>query len=296
MTRGLSPLTADVLLLLAALIWGLGFVAQRLGAQHLDPLTFTGLRFTLGAIVLLPWVLPSISRGGFNRAHLVAGGVTGIVMAVAASFQQWGLAHTSAGNGAFITALYVVLVPLLGLLAGHRVRRVVWLAVALALVGLWFLSITHDFALERGDPIVLVCALGWAIHVVVVAKWSPSLNPIRYAFLQFAITGVSTLALGLMFGRPTLASIDAAKWAVLFGGVFPVGVAFTLQMIAQRTAPPTHTAIILSLESVFGMLAGAIFLSEVVTERKLLGASLMFAGMLLAQIRFGKPREEPLSP
>ncbi|MBL9150581.1 MAG: DMT family transporter [Phycisphaerae bacterium] len=279
-TRRLSPLAADGLMLLAALIWGSGFIAQRLGAEHLDAFAFTGLRFALGAALLGPWV---IARG-LDRAHLVAGLVTGGVMATAALFQQWGLQTTTAGNGAFITSLYVIIVPFLGLALGQHIRPNVWVAVALALVGMWYLCIDSDFTYNRGDPIVFVCAVGWAFHLVVVGRYSPTLDPLRYAFLQFAVTGVVALALSATFNPPSVEQVVAAKWALIFSGVLAVCVAFSLQMIAQRTAPPTHAAIILSLESVFGMVCGAIFLKEAITGRKIFGAALMFVAMVLAQM------------
>ncbi|MFO0827635.1 MAG: DMT family transporter [Phycisphaerales bacterium] len=292
MKRQLSPLAADGLLLVAAIIWGSGFIAQRLAAESLDPLTFTGLRFGLGALVLLPWVL----RRRFDRAHLIYGGITGLIMTLGATFQQWGIEDTTAGNAAFITALYIVIVPILGRFSGHHIRRTVWLAVGLSVVGLWFLSFDGDFAFQRGDPIVLLCAIAWAWHLIVVGRWSPKLDPIVYAFLQFAITGSVALALGVALARPSFEQIAATKWAVLYGGTLPVAVAFSFQVVAQRTAPPTHTAIILSLESVFGMIFGVLLLSEQLTERKLLGAALMFAGMLLAQVRLSGRRTPEFAP
>jgi drug/metabolite transporter (DMT)-like permease len=279
-TRRLSPLAADGLMLLAALIWGSGFIAQRLGAEHLDAFAFTGLRFALGALLLLPWI---VTRG-LDRAHLVAGLVTGVIMATAAIFQQWGLQYTTAGNGAFITSLYVVIVPFLGLALGQHIRRTVWLAVVLAVVGMWFLCVREGLSYNRGDPIVFVCAVGWAMHLIVVGRYSPKLDPLRYAFLQFAVTGAVALVLSGILNPPSVGAIVASAWPLAFSGVFAVCVAFSLQMIAQRTAPPTHAAIILSLESVFGMVFGWYFLNEEITGRNLFGAALMFVAMVLAQI------------
>jgi drug/metabolite transporter (DMT)-like permease len=279
----LPPLAADGLLFLAALLWGTGFIAQRIGSAHLGPLTFSGLRFSMAALVLLPFVV----RQRFDRPLLVAGGITGALMAAAAMLQQWGVGATTAGNAGFITSLYVVFVPLLGLFVRHRVRKQVWLAVALSVVGLWFLSVDSEFRIHAGDPIVLASALGWALHLLAVDRYSNNVHPLGYAFLQFAITGLVATGLGMALERPGLEAVAAAKWPILYGGVFPVCAGFTLQMLAQRTAPPTHASILLSLEAVFAMLFGVLFLSEVVSGRQLTGASLMFAGVIAAQL---KPR------
>ncbi len=288
----LSPLAADGLLLLAALLWGSGFIAQRIGSAHLGPLSFSGLRFSTAALVLVPFV---IGRR-FDRTLLVAGGITGAMMAVAAMLQQWGVGATTAGNAGFITSLYVVFVPLLGLFVRHRVRRMVWVAVALSVVGLWFLSVDSEFHFHAGDPIVLASALGWAVHLLAVDRYSNQVNPLGYAFLQFAITGAVATALGLVVEQPSFEAIDAAKWPILYGGVFPVCAGFTLQMVAQRTAPPTHASILLSLEAVFAMLFGVLFLSEAVSGRQATGATLMFAGVIAAQVKpkdRGEARNRP---
>ncbi len=275
------------MMLLCALIWGVGFVAQILGAEHLGPLIFTGLRFGIGAVMLAPFVL----RTRFTREELRGGVIAGLVMAVAAVFQQWGMGATTAANGGFITSLYVVIAPLLALSFGQRVRWPVWIGVGLALPGLWLLSIQEDFAFHRGDPLVLVCAFGWAAHILIVDRWTNHVNPVRYAFLQFLITAVLAMTLGAIIERPTSEAVMEAKWALLYAGIFPVGIAFTLQMFAQRTAPATHAAIILSLEAVFAMLAGLLFLHEDLTSRKLIGAGLMLAGLLVAQLR---ARQKPV--
>lgn len=286
----LSTIRADLLLLVAAVIWGSGFVAQRLGSEHLDAFAFTGLRFTLGTLLLLPllkfakWpkhVAPVFSWRATTRGGIMAG----IAMTLAATVQQHGLGQTTASNGAFITSLYVVFVPFVAiLLTRHRIGWAVWTGVALAAVGLALLGIQPDATINNGDWWILVCAILWAFHVVIVGIYSRDAEPIRLSLIQLGMTGGITLAIAFARGSVGVETIDAAKWAVLYGAVLPVAVAFTLQMIAQRHAPPAHTALIISLESVFGMVAGILFLAERPTGQQYVGAGLMLAGVAVSQV------------
>jgi len=286
----LSTIRADLLLLVAAVIWGSGFVAQRLGSEHLDAFAFTGLRFTLGTLLLLPllkfakWpkhVAPVFSWRATTRGGIMAG----IAMTLAATVQQHGLGQTTASNGAFITSLYVVFVPFVAiLLTRHRIGWAVWTGVALAAVGLALLGIQPDATINNGDWWILVCAILWAFHVVIVGIYSRDAEPIRLSLIQLGMTGGITLAIAFARGSVGVEPIDAAKWAVLYGAVLPVAVAFTLQMIAQRHAPPAHTALIISLESVFGMVAGILFLAERPTGQQYVGAGLMLAGVAVSQV------------
>lgn len=286
----LSTIRADFLLLTAAVIWGSGFVAQRLGSEHLDAFAFTGLRFTLGTLLLLPllkfarWpkhVAPVFSWRATTRGGIMAG----IVMTLAATAQQHGLGQTTASNGAFITSLYVVFVPFVAiLLTRHRIGWAVWTGVALAAVGLALLGVKEDATINGGDWWILVCAVLWALHVVIVGIYSRDAEPIRLSLIQLGMTGGITLAIAFARGSIQAESLDAAKWAVLYGAVLPVAVAFTLQVIAQKHAPAAHTALILSLESVFGMLAGILFLAERPTGQQYVGAGLMLAGVVVSQV------------
>ena len=286
----LSTIRADFLLLTAAVIWGSGFVAQRLGSEHVDAFAFTGLRFTLGTLLLLPllrfarWpkhVAPVFSWRATTRGGIMAG----IVMTLAATAQQHGLGQTTASNGAFITSLYVVFVPFVAiLLTRHRIGWAVWTGVALAAVGLALLGVKEDATINGGDWWILVCAVLWAFHVVIVGIYSRDAEPIRLSLIQLGMTGGITLGIAFARGSIQAESLDAAKWAVLYGAVLPVAVAFTLQVIAQKHAPAAHTALILSLESVFGMLAGILFLAERPTGQQYVGAGLMLAGVVVSQV------------
>lgn len=284
----LTTFRADLLLLTAAVIWGSGFVAQRLGSEHLGAFAFTGLRFALGTVLLLPllWVArwpTHVARDASRRETLRGGLLAGLVMLAAANAQQFGLGDTTASNGAFITSLYVVFVPFLGMFTRQRIGWPVWTGVALAGAGLLLLGVTDDYRMKTGDLWVLLCAVLWAFHVVVVGRYSRDVEPIRFSLIQLAITGFGALAIALVRGDVEVAQVEAAKWAIVYGAALPVAVAFTLQIIAQKKAPPTHTALILSLESVFGMAAGMMFLDERPSVQQYAGAALMLAGVVVSQ-------------
>ncbi len=289
----LGALRADALLLLAAAIWGSGFVAQRLGMDHLGPMAFNSLRFAIGAMVLLPAILisrsgPSNSAAGPGpalRVYLLGGGLAGVVLFIAAGLQQIGLVYTTAGKAGFITGLYVVLVPIMGLLLRRRVGIWTWSGAGLAAVGLYFLSVTGTLRMNRGDCFVLACAFFWAAHVLIIGYLAPRTEPLKLAALQFATGAVlAGIAAGLT-EELYLTNVLAARWAILYSGGLSVAVAFTLQVVAQREAPAAHAAILLSLEAVFAALAGWLVLSETLGGRELLGCGLMLAGMLVAQAR-----------
>jgi drug/metabolite transporter (DMT)-like permease len=224
-------------------------------------------------------------------------------MLLAANTQQYGLEATTASNGAFITSLYVVFVPFLAIaVTRHRLGWRVWTGVAVAIAGLLLLGINRDFHINAGDPWILLSAVLWAFHVVLVGLFSKDAEPIRLSLIQLAMTGFGALAIALSRGEIAAESIGQAKWAVVYGAVLPVAIAFTLQVIAQKKAPPTHTALILSLESVFGMLCGIAFLGERPTGQQYAGAALMLAGVVISQLPGGAatdhagPEEAQRSP
>ena len=285
---------ADALLLLAAAIWGTGFVAQRSGMEHVGPMTFTGIRFAIGAAVLLPLLWSRRTRRDQTdsnaslkrvRSFPLPGVLAGLVLFIAVSLQQIGLIYTTAGKAGFITGLYVVFVPIIGVLVRQRIRVVTWIGAALAAVGLYFLSMTGAFEVNRGDWYVLACAVVWAVQVLIIGWLSPRTNPLELATMQFAITCVLGIVAAVIAEEISVEGLLAAKWAILYGGVFPVGIAFTLQIVGQRDAPPAHAAILLSLEAVFAAIAGGLVLNERLTWREACGGSLMLAGVLIAQFR-----------
>jgi drug/metabolite transporter (DMT)-like permease len=289
-------LRADLLLLSAAAIWGFAFVAQRVGMRHVGPLTFNAVRFALGAAVLLPWVLRSraavqtrervaLADGDPARPSFPLGGLAaGIVLFGGATFQQWGVSLTTAGKAGFITGLYVVLTPLLGLVVGQRARRASWLGAAIATVGLYLLSVTGGWRIDPGDLLVLIGAFFWAAHLLVLGRLARHFDPLRIACIQFAVCSALSFAGAALLETWSSAALRAAAVPILYTGLLSVGVAYTLQVVAQREAPPTHAAIILSLEAVFAALGGWLLLDEQLSLRALIGCTLMLAGMLSSQL------------
>jgi drug/metabolite transporter (DMT)-like permease len=281
-------LGADLLLLLVALIWGFGFVAQRVGMEHLGPYAFNGIRFLLGGLCLVPLALRRTTvplewkegRIPLGKAGLMAGGM----LFVAATLQQVGIQYTTAGKAGFITGLYVVLVPMIGLAFGQRTNAGTWIGAVAAAIGLYLLSITEDFRIEPGDLLELIGAVFWAGHVLILAYLSPRTVPVRLAMMQFFVCGVLSLMVSFATEPLSLAAIVDAAVPILYGGVCSVGAGYTLQVVVQRKAHPSHAAILLSLESPFAALGGWLLLDEVLSGRALTGCTLMLAGMLVSQL------------
>lgn len=298
---------ADFLLLTTAAIWGFAFVAQRVGMDHVGPFTFNGVRFALGSLSLLPLVwlearaetrrqtpLP-IAGGAALRGALLAG----IALFAGASLQQVGLVYTTAGKAGFITGLYVVIVPVLGLFYRQRPDAGTWFGAVLAAAGLYLLSVTEQFTIAFGDLLELVGAFFWAGHVLLLGWLSPRTRAMRLACLQYACCALFSLATAVVFEPMALAGIWAAAVPILYGGLASVGIAYTLQVVAQKDAPPAHAAILLSLEAVFAALGGWLMLGEVLSPRGMLGCALMLGGMLATQLHafaFGRRRRRLSQP
>ncbi|EOD55750.1 DMT family transporter [Aeromonas molluscorum] len=283
---------SNMMLLMAAAIWGLGFVAQRLGMDHMGPYTFNGLRFLLGALSLLPllWWLKSrqpIQQSGEDnpRLLLIGGTLAGVVLFCAASLQQVGLLYTTAAKAGFITGLYIILVPVIGLLLHHKTGANTWVGALIAMVGLYVLSVTEDFTIGYGDLLQVIGALFWAIHLLVLDHYSNRVAPIRLAGVQFVVCGLLSLGTAFAIETPTLDGAIAGWQALLYAGLVSVGVGYTLQVVGQRGAHPAHAAIILSLETVFAAIGGVLLLGEILDERAVIGCVLMLTGMLLSQVR-----------
>jgi drug/metabolite transporter (DMT)-like permease len=289
----LRTLKSDALLMLTATIWGFAFVAQRVGMDYVGPFTFNGVRFALGSLSLVPLVLlkrrhPSAPAAlvppAGRKTILWGGALAGVALFMGASLQQVGLVYTTAGNAGFITGLYVVIVPLLGLFWKQRPDLGTWGGAVLAAAGLYLLSVTAAFRIAYGDLLVLVGAFFWALHVLIIGWLSPRIESVLLACFQFAVCSALSLITAAALETTTPAALMAAALPILYGGLLSVGVAYTLQVVAQRDARPAHAAIILSLESVFAALGGWLLLGEVLSGRALLGCSLMLAGMLLSQL------------
>ena len=289
---GKASFRADMLCLVTALIWGLAFVAQRVGMESMGPLAFNGVRFALGAVVLAPLAVRSLRypppapflAGGESGFPWRSGLLAGTVLFSGATLQQVGMTCTTAGKAGFITGLYVVLVPLLGLFFGQRPARGDLIGAVAAAVGLYFLSVTETFTMAPGDGLELLGAFFWAGHVLVIGWLSPRTRALPLAAAQYAVCAVLSLFGALLFEKSTLAGLRGALWPLLYGGLLSVGLAYTLQVVAQRDAKPAHAAILLSFESVFAALGGAVILSESLGARGILGCCLMFSGVLVSQL------------
>ena len=260
---------ADALMLITALIWGSTFVAQRLGMDHIGPFLYTGLRFAIGAITLLPliWLLRKPAQAGkrpsrLSRPMLLGSLVLGLVLTLGINLQQIGLMFTTVTNSGFITGLYVILVPVFGLFIGMRTHKGTWAGAVMALVGMVLLSVTAEFTVARGDWLQLVGACFWAVHVLLVGALASRYDPILVSFIQFLVCAVVSLTLAVALEPINFAAIAQALPAILYGGILAVGVAFTLQVVAQKDAITSHAAIILSLEAVFAALAGWLILQR----------------------------------
>lgn len=280
---------ANLILLLVAAIWGFAFVAQRVGAGYLGAFTFNGVRFALGGLSLLPLLY-------INRGHktidaptgktAIAGIVTGSVLFLAASLQQIGLAETTAGKAAFITGLYIVFVPVFGIFLKHSISFNMWIGAAIAIAGLYLLSVTGDFTISNGDFLELVGAVFWALHILVIDHYSKSIDALKLSFVQFMTCSALSLATALIFETITVQGLSMALIPLLYGGICSVGIAYTLQVFGQKYAKPSHAAIVLSMETVFASIGGFLMLNETLGLRGYTGCALMLTGMILSQLRF----------
>jgi len=288
-----KALKSDLLLLLIAAIWGGGFVAQRQGLEFVGPFTFNGVRFALGSLSLLPLILigrrrrnrvpPVLAKAG-RRPVLMGGALAGAALFLGASLQQVGMVYTTAGNAGFITGLYVVIVPLMGLCWGQRPSFGTWLGALLAASGLYLLSVTAQFSIGYGDLLELIGAFFWAGHVLLIGWLSPRLDALKLSAVQFAVCSCLSLVTAFCIETPSLPAILLAALPILYGGLISVGVAYTMQVVAQRDAHPAHSAVILSAEGVFAAFLGWLVLGELLGARALLGCGLMLAGMLCSEL------------
>jgi len=286
----------SLLLLLAAAIWGFAFVAQRAGMEHVGPFTFNGVRFLLGSVTLLPLLIivrrrisPDVSKSERPAVRAFRLVLVGVVLFAAATLQQVGLAYTTAGKAGFITGLYVVVIPLLGLLIGQRVRWLVWVAAVASLAGLYLLAGVETGGIGIGDGLVLVGAFGWAVHVQLVGWLVRRVHPVWIAVVQTAICGALSLAVAGATEHISFVGLQDALPALLFAGILSVGVAYTLQVVGQRRVDPSRAGILVSLEAAFAVFGGWLLLGESVTPVMLGGCALMFAGMVLSQLRGRRP-------
>ena len=292
-----KALKSDLLLLLAAFVWGTAFVAQREGMKYIGPFTYNAIRFAMGGFVLLPMILKkraSKTAQPVNRHFWFSGLIAGLLLFGGTSFQQVGLQYTTAGKAGFITGLYVVLVPFVSLFLGQRYRKSVWYAAVLSLVGMALLGLDpqEELLFSKGDMLILICAIFWALHVLSIEKLVGGCEPVYLACCQFLICAFLSLILALKFEEQSWSAIKDAAIPLAYGGLMSVGLGFTLQVFAQKNAPAAHVAIIMSLEAVFAVVAGWLILDESMGLRAIAGCVLMLVGMILVQLEAIKSRKE----
>lgn len=288
----------SLILLLTATIWGIAFVAQSVGMDHVGPFTFLAVRSYIGAIVLLPciWLLNkinpkkeeniSVEEKKASRKTLIIGGICcGVCLMSASAFQQMGIQYTTVGRAGFITACYIILVPIISwIFLKKKCNPIIWVAVALSLIGLYLLCITDGFSIGKGDLLVLICSILFSLHILVIDHFSPLTDGVKMSCIQFLVCGILSTIPALIFESPNIHDILQAWMPILYAGALSSGVAYTLQIIGQKGMNPTVASLILSLESCISVLAGWILLNQKLTIRELSGCVLMFAAIILAQL------------
>lgn len=290
-----KKLSRSLMLLLAALVWGVAFVAQSVGMEHMGPFTFNAARFILGGIVLLPFAVlnqygnsrykkTDKERKEYLRISIVGGICCGIALTIGGNLQQCGILYTSVGKAGFLTALYIVLVPVFGIFMKQKPGRRIWIGCILALFGLYLLCMHGSFSLNYGDILLLLGAVAFTFHIIVIDHFSSKANCVMMSCVQFLFSGITSMVLAFIFEEPTLGAVIDGALPILYAGILSCGVGYTLQILGQKHVEPAVASLILSLESVISVLAGWVLLHEVLSTRELLGCALMFAAVILVQL------------
>ncbi len=286
-----KELRSSLLLLLTAMIWGFAFVAQRAGMEYLGAFTYNGIRFSLGSLSLIPVIkifskpsndTDNIDKGD-NKLVIKYGIIAGCILFIGATLQQVGLLYTTAAKAGFITTLYIVIVPILGLFLKQKTSPSIWLGAIVATVGLYFLSINENLTIGFGDLLQLIGAIFWAIHILVIGSFTSKVDSLKLSSMQFATCGILSFVVAFIFEDIQVANIVKSAVPILYGGFMSVGIAYTLQVVAQKNAKASHAAIAMSMESVFAAIGGILLLGEKLPARGYMGCLLMLAGMLISQ-------------
>lgn len=283
-------------LFLTATIWGTTFVAQSAGMDHIGPFTFNGIRCIVGGVALIPFLpyfakqykkdKPNHADSSSEKKLLLQGGLfCGIALFLGSNLQQIGIMHTTVGKAGFITALYIVIVPLLGIFLKRKIGVLVWIGVILGVLGLYFLCIKESMSLETGDIFLLLSAFAFALHILIADYYSKRVDCVKMSCLQLFICGIFSIIVMFITETPLWENIWAAKYYILYAGVLSSGIAYTLQIVGQRTVKPAVASLIMSLEAVVAVIAGFLFLNEILTLRELFGCLLMFGGIIFAQLQ-----------
>lgn len=289
------PVRNSLLLLLTATIWGVAFVAQSVSMDYIGGFTFNAVRNLIGALTLLP-VIKVLDKthseaekkresSASGRKTLLIGGICcGIMLCLASNFQQFGIKYTTVGKAGFITACYIIIVPIIGIFLKKKCSPFIWTAVVMALIGLYLLCITDGFSIGLGDVLVLVCAFLFSLHILVIDYFSPKADGVKLSCIQFLVCGILSMIPALVLEHPQISSILTAWLPILYAGIMSCGVAYTLQIVGQKNVNPTVASLILSLESCISVLAGWVILGQKLSAKELLGCVIMFAAIILAQL------------
>lgn len=297
-----QQIKSSLILLLTATIWGVAFVAQSVGMEYIGPFTFNAIRCVLGGLVLIPVILVLKKKketGAENQEKedkktLWAGGIAcGVILCIASNLQQFGIMEASVGKSGFFTALYIVMIPVIGIFIGKRPGIKLWFCVALAVVGMYLLCMKDgSFAIERADIMLLLCALAFSFHILVVDYFSPKVDGVKMSCIQFFVCGVLS-AVGMLFTEtPDISNIQAAWLPLLYAGLLSCGVGYTLQIVGQKGINPVIASLIMSLESVISALAGWVILGQVLSPKEILGCVLMFVAIIITQIPIGNKKTD----
>ena len=278
---------AILLLLLTSLIWGLSFVAQSVSSESVGPFTFNAVRLFIGAIVLIPFTLPILRKHKGDKAYftaLIKGGIIcGLCLASASVTQQIGVSLSGAGKGGFITSLYIIFVPFFSLFLGKRIGKGIWLSAVIAIIGMYLLSIGEGFSITKGDIYLIICAVLFAFHIMAIDRYGKDTDGIALSQMQFLAAGIICTP-GMIAEGPSLSAILDAWLPIVYAGAFSCGIAYTIQVVAQRYVKPEHAVFALSLESVWAAIGGVLILSERLTVKETIGCILVFAAVLAAQL------------
>lgn len=297
-----QQIKSSLILLLTATIWGVAFVAQSVGMEYIGPFTFNAIRCVLGGMVLIPVILVLKKKketGAENQEKedkktLWMGGIAcGVILCIASNLQQFGIMEASVGKSGFFTALYIVMIPVIGIFIGKRPEIKLWFCVALAVVGMYLLCMKDgSFTIERADIMLLLCALAFSFHILVVDYFSPKVDGVKMSCIQFFVCGVLS-AVGMLFTEtPDISNIQAAWLPLLYAGLLSCGVGYTLQIVGQKGINPVIASLIMSLESVISALAGWVLLGQVLSPKEILGCVLMFVAIIITQIPIGNKKTD----
>lgn len=297
-----QQIKSSLILLLTATIWGVAFVAQSVGMEYIGPFTFNAIRCVLGGLVLIPVILVLKKKketGAENQEKedkktLWAGGIAcGVILCIASNLQQFGIMEASVGKSGFFTALYIVMIPVIGIFIGKRPGIKLWFCAALAVVGMYLLCMKDgSFTIERADIMLLLCALVFSFHILVVDYFSPKVDGVKMSCIQFFVCGVLS-AVGMLFTEtPDISNIQAAWLPLLYAGLLSCGVGYTLQIVGQKGINPVIASLIMSLESVISALAGWVILGQVLSPKEILGCVLMFVAIIITQIPIGNKKTD----